>query len=105
MWPVLLTADNQSSARAVVAQVGIDEVLPQRGSTGSRGLQAESPGGGHGGNGGQRRLCSGLGRLGLTTGTRSDVAIKGSDPTLVSGDLVAVVDVLRLSRATLRMRA
>ena len=40
--------------------------------------------------------------LGLALGTGTDVAIEASDLTLVSGDLRAVVDAIRLSRRTLR---
>jgi P-type Cu+ transporter len=40
--------------------------------------------------------------LGLAIGTGSDVAIEASDLTLVSGDLRATADAIRLSRATLR---
>ena len=41
-------------------------------------------------------------RLGLSIGTGTDVAIEASDLTLVSGDLRAAADAIRLSRATLR---
>jgi Cu+-exporting ATPase len=40
--------------------------------------------------------------LGLSIGTGTDVAIEASDLTLVSGDLRAAVEAIRLSRATLR---
>ena len=40
--------------------------------------------------------------LGLSLGTGTDVAIEASDLTLVSGDLRAAGDAIRLSRATLR---
>ena len=40
--------------------------------------------------------------LGLSIGTGTDVAIEASDLTLVSGDLRAAGDAIRLSRATLR---
>jgi P-type Cu+ transporter len=40
--------------------------------------------------------------LGLTIGTGTDVAIEASDLTLVSGDLRAGVDAIRLARKTLR---
>ena len=40
--------------------------------------------------------------LGLAIGTGTDVAIEASDLTLVSGDLRAAVDAIRLSRRTLR---
>src|SRR5207237_10381291 len=39
--------------------------------------------------------------LGLAIGTGTDVAIEASDLTLVSGDLRAAVDAIRLSRRTL----
>ena len=41
--------------------------------------------------------------LGLAIGTGTDVAIETSDLTLVSGDLRAAADGIRLSRATLRL--
>ena len=40
--------------------------------------------------------------LGLALGTGTDVAIEAADLTLVSGDLRAAVDAIRLSRRTLR---
>jgi Cu+-exporting ATPase len=40
--------------------------------------------------------------LGISIGTGTDVAIEASDLTLVSGDLRAAVDAIRLSRRTLR---
>jgi P-type Cu+ transporter len=40
--------------------------------------------------------------LGLSLGTGTDVAIEASDLTLVSGDLRAAVDAIRLARRTLR---
>ncbi|HEU4546707.1 MAG TPA: HAD-IC family P-type ATPase, partial [Microlunatus sp.] len=40
--------------------------------------------------------------LGLAMGTGTDVAIEASDLTLVSGDLRAAPDAIRLARATLR---
>ena len=39
--------------------------------------------------------------LGLAIGTGTDVAIEASDLTLVSGDLRAAADAIRLSRRTL----
>src|SRR5207237_4468099 len=40
--------------------------------------------------------------LGLALGTGADVAIEASDLTLVSGDLRAAADAIRLARRTLR---
>ena len=43
-----------------------------------------------------------LADLGIAMGTGTDVAIEASDLTLVSGDLRAAADAIRLSRSTLR---
>src|SRR5207244_12735272 len=40
--------------------------------------------------------------LGVAIGTGTDIAIEASDLTLVSGDLRAAVDAIRLSRRTLK---
>jgi Cu+-exporting ATPase len=40
--------------------------------------------------------------LGLAMGTGTDVAVEAADVTLVSGDLRAAADAIRLSRRTLR---
>jgi Cu+-exporting ATPase len=40
--------------------------------------------------------------LGISIGTGTDIAIEAGDLTLVSGDLRAAADAIRLSRATLR---
>ena len=41
--------------------------------------------------------------LGIAIGTGTDIAIEASDLTLVSGDLRAAADAIRLSRRTLRV--
>ena len=64
--PVLLTGDNERTARAVAAEVGIDEVvagvLPEGKVAAVRELQARGPGGGHGRRRRQRRRRPGRGR-------------------------------------------
>ena len=51
---------------------------------------------------GEGARAGALADLGLSIGTGTDVAIEASDLTLVSGDLRAAADAIRLSRATLR---
>jgi Cu+-exporting ATPase len=104
--PVLLTGDNEATARAVAAEVGIDEViaevLPADKADVVRGLQAEGRVVAMVGDGVNDAPALAQADLGLSIGTGTDVAIEASDLTLVSGDLRAAADAMRLSRATLR---
>jgi P-type Cu+ transporter len=104
--PVLLTGDNETTARAVAAEVGIDEViaevLPSDKADVVRRLQAEGRVVAMVGDGVNDAPALAQADLGLAIGTGTDVAIEASDLTLVSGDLRAAGDAIRLSRATLR---
>jgi P-type Cu+ transporter len=104
--PVLLTGDNEITARTVAAEVGIDEViaevLPSDKADVIRRLQAEGRVVAMAGDGVNDAPALAQADLGLAIGTGTDVAIEASDLTLVSGDLRAAADAIRLSRATLR---
>ena len=103
--PVLLTGDNERAARAVAAQVGIDEVvaevLPQDKVDVVKRLQAEGRVVAMVGDGVNDAAALAQADLGLAMGTGTDVAIEASDLTLVRGDLRAAVDAIRLARRTL----
>ena len=104
--PLLLSGDNETTARAVAAEVGIDEViaevLPSDKADVVRRLQAEGRVVAMVGDGVNDAPALAQADLGLSLGTGTDVAIEASDLTLVSGDLRAAADAIRLSRATLR---
>jgi len=104
--PILLTGDNDATARAVGAEVGIDEViaevLPSDKAAVITRLQAEGRVVAMVGDGVNDAPALAQADLGLAIGTGTDVAIEASDLTLVSGDLRAAADAIRLSRATLR---
>ena len=106
--PVLLTGDNAATARAVAAEVGIDgddviaEVLPSEKAAVVTRLQGDGAVVAMVGDGVNDAPALAQADLGLAIGTGTDVAIEASDLTLVSGDLRAAADAIRLSRATLR---
>jgi P-type Cu+ transporter len=104
--PVLLTGDNAATAQAVAEEVGIDEVIaevmPSDKADVIRRLQVEGRVVAMAGDGVNDAPALAQADLGLSIGTGTDVAIEASDLTLVSGDLRAAADAIRLSRATLR---
>ena len=106
--PVLLTGDNTRAARSVAAQVGIGEsdviaeVLPADKVAVIQRLQAQGAVVAMIGDGVNDAAALAQADLGLAMGTGTDVAIEASDLTLVTGDLRAAPDAIRLARATLR---
>ncbi|MBE7188887.1 cation-translocating P-type ATPase, partial [Jatrophihabitans endophyticus] len=106
--PVLLTGDNARAAAAVAARVGIDaadvvaDVLPEGKLAAIRDLQGRGRVVAMVGDGVNDAAALAASDLGIAMGTGADVALAASDLTVVRGDLLAVVDAVRLSRATLR---
>ncbi len=102
---VLLTGDNAATARAVAAEVGIDEVvaevLPAEKAAEVQRLQAAGRVVAVVGDGVNDAPALAQADLGLAIGTGTDVAIEASDLTLVSGDLRSAADAIRLARRTL----
>ena len=106
LHPVLLTGDNERAARAVAAQVGIEdvvaEVLPAEKVDEVKRLQYAGRVVAMVGDGVNDAAALATADLGIAMGTGTDVAIEASDLTLLRSDLRAAVDAIRLSRATLR---
>jgi P-type Cu+ transporter len=106
LHPVLLTGDNGPTARAVAAEVGIDEVLaevlPAEKVEAVRRLQDDGRVVAMVGDGVNDAAALAQADLGLAMGTGTDVAIEAGDLTLVRGDLRAAPDAIRLARRTLK---
>jgi Cu+-exporting ATPase len=105
LQPVLLTGDNEHSASTVARRVGIDRVLagvlPDGKAKEIVRLQRSGEVVAMVGDGVNDAPALAQADLGLAIGTGTDVAIEASDLTLVSGDLRAAADAIRLARRTL----
>jgi Cu+-exporting ATPase len=103
--PVLLTGDHEQVARAVAAEVGIDEVvagvLPEGKVAAVRDLQSRGRVVAMVGDGVNDAAALATADLGIAMGTGTDAAIAASDLTLVRGDLRIAADAVRLARRTL----
>lgn len=105
LTPVLLTGDNAGSANAVAERVGIVDVrsgvTPQGKLDAIRQLQQDGHVVAMAGDGVNDAAALAAADLGIAMGTGTDAAIAAGDITVMSGDLLAVGDAIRLARRTL----
>jgi Cu+-exporting ATPase len=103
--PVLLTGDSEEAARKVANEIGVERVvagvMPGEKADEVRRLQAAGEVVAMVGDGVNDAPALATADLGLAIGTGTDIAVDASDLTLVSGDLRAAADAIRLSRRVL----
>src|SRR5262249_25609171 len=103
---VMLTGDNQITARAVARELAIDEVIAEvqpvdKGKIVAR-LQKEGRRVAMAGDGINDAPALAQAEVGIAMGTGTDVAMESAQVTLVKGDLRGIVRARQLSRATVR---
>jgi len=103
---VMLTGDNRTTALAVAARLGIEdveaEVLPERKSEIVRHYKSAGGVVAMAGDGVNDAPALAAADVGIAMGTGTDVAMESASVTLLKGDLIGIVRARRLSRATMR---
>jgi Cu+-exporting ATPase len=103
---VMLTGDHEAAARAIGAEVGVDEVmaqvLPGEKAERIRELQSQGRRVAMVGDGINDAPALALADVGIAMGTGTDVAMETGDMVLMGGSLAGVVHALELSHATFR---
>jgi len=103
---IMATGDNERTARAVAARLGIDniraDVLPEDKARIIRELQEQGRKVAMAGDGVNDAPALAQADVGIAMGTGADVAIESAGITLVKGDLDGIVRARRLAHATMR---
>jgi P-type E1-E2 ATPase len=103
---VMMTGDNRTTALAVAARLGIEdveaEVLPEDKASVVQKLRAEGRSVAMAGDGVNDAPALAAAEVGIAMGAGADVAIESAGVTLLQGDLGGIVRARKLSRAVMR---
>jgi Cu+-exporting ATPase len=103
---IMLTGDNERTAKAIARQAGIEQVraqvLPEQKAAEVRKLQSIGRRVAMVGDGINDAPALAAADVGMAVGTGSDIAIETADVTLMRGDLNSIADAIEMSRLTMR---
>ncbi|WJP98073.1 heavy metal translocating P-type ATPase [Macrococcus bovicus] len=103
---IMLTGDNERTARAIAQTVGIDEViaqvLPSEKAEKIRQLQAAGRKVAMVGDGVNDAPALAVADIGIAIGTGTEVAIEAADVTILGGELTLIPQAIKISHATIR---